>query len=105
MNRFPPYICVLDFKATCEADDRAYDHEIIEFSSTLLKYNETITNYETVNIFQRYCKPIKNPILTDFCQKLTGIRQEQVNHGVVFLDAWNDHRKRKLKSIQTNRSL
>jgi inhibitor of KinA sporulation pathway (predicted exonuclease) len=35
-----------------------------------------------VDIFHTYVKPTVNPKLTDFCTKLTGITQRQVDEGV-----------------------
>lgn len=86
------YICVLDFEATCD-DNKSFKpaHEIIEFPSVLLQWNNKIKNYEKISEFQRFCKPIVNTQLTDFCKNLTGITQDQVDNGITFPQALNEH--------------
>jgi inhibitor of KinA sporulation pathway (predicted exonuclease) len=75
----PIYLCVLDFESTCFADSVSPTQEIIEFPSVLYKLtpeNEVIW----ISEFSKYVKPILEPILSDFCIKLTGITQEQVQN-------------------------
>lgn len=76
----PPYVCILDFEATCDDTNPYYDSEIIEFPSVLLKFNNTISCYDIISEFQQYCKPLLNSELTNFCIELTGITQTQVNN-------------------------
>ncbi len=85
------YICVLDFEATCDDDMKVshMDHEIIEFPSVLLKYDNG--KIERIAEIQMYCKPKNTSILTKFCIELTGITQEQVDNGISFLEAYNNH--------------
>lgn len=85
---FPDYICVLDFEATCE-NKPYFDNEIIEFPSVLLKWNGT--NYEPISEFQKFCKPLLDPTVSDFCLNLTGITQQQVNLGENFPNVIDDH--------------
>uniref|UniRef100_H2ZKS0 Exonuclease domain-containing protein n=1 Tax=Ciona savignyi TaxID=51511 RepID=H2ZKS0_CIOSA len=80
-----PYLVVLDFEATCEEKNSSdYLHEIIEFPAVLL---DTSCNKQ-VDIFHSYCKPSLNPKLSEFCTKLTGIQQSDVdtapNFNIVF---------------------
>jgi DNA polymerase III alpha subunit (gram-positive type) len=72
------YICILDFEATCW--DNSRDHEIIEFPSVLLKWNDD-NEITIVDEFQIFVKPKKYPVVSEFCRKLTGITQEIVNKG------------------------
>lgn len=98
----PRYCVVIDFEATCdkantrEAKD-SYPHEIIEFPAIIVdleaqnhEENQTYldedsgrirspTDLHVVDTFHRYVKPIQYPILTDYCTRLTGIKQEQVD--------------------------
>lgn len=84
------WICVLDFEATCDDVDD-FPHEIIEFPSVLLRWNDKLGNYEEVSRFQKYCRPKNNPTLSDFCVNLTGITQKLVDSGEWFPDVMNDH--------------
>ncbi|XP_054620918.1 3'-5' exoribonuclease 1 [Dunckerocampus dactyliophorus] len=75
------YICVVDFEATCEEDNPAdFLHEIIEFPVVLISTH----TLEIVDTFQEYVKPELNPMLSDFCVKLTGITQEMVDAADTF---------------------
>ena len=49
-----------------------YPHEIIEFPAVLVD----LTTGERVATFHSFVRPRINPILSDFCKKLTGISQE-----------------------------
>jgi len=83
------YICILDFEATCEEDAKYFDNEIIEFPSVLLKLENE--ECKIVSEFQHYCKPLLKPIVSKFCEKLTGITQEIVNNGNNFPDSLKAH--------------
>ncbi|KAJ1559492.1 3'-5' exoribonuclease 1, partial [Cladochytrium tenue] len=69
------YYCVFDVEATCDDQVRDFRHEIIEFPVVLLS-RKTGT---VVAEFREFVRPTINPVLTDFCKKLTGITQEQVD--------------------------
>ena len=76
------YYLVIDFEATCEANDNNWKHEIIEFPIVVICGR-------TGNIhsqFHRYVRPTLNPILTPFCFRLTGIKQRWVDESPL-LDA------------------
>ncbi|AYV83834.1 MAG: exonuclease [Hyperionvirus sp.] len=78
------YYCVLDFEATCwdssDIPNKGKPYEIIEFPSVLFKVEKTEkgSTLKFTSEFQRYCKPVQNPKLSEFCTKLTGIEQHQV---------------------------
>lgn len=79
------HILVLDFEATCESPTpQNYYNEIIEFPVQMLK-GDVIKNKKIeprdVRYFQEYVYPDFKPILSDFCKRLTGITQKQVNNG------------------------
>lgn len=69
------YLLVIDFEATCEANTQDYPHEIIEFPIILVDVHELTV----VDEFHSFCKPVLNPILSDFCTELTGITQVDVD--------------------------
>uniref|UniRef100_A0A915L0J6 SAP domain-containing protein n=1 Tax=Romanomermis culicivorax TaxID=13658 RepID=A0A915L0J6_ROMCU len=80
-DKYFDYLCVVDFECTCEpGDNLTYNHEIIEFPMVLLK----TTTLEIVDEFHSYCKPVINPVLSDFCKNLTGITQENVDNAPEF---------------------
>jgi ERI1 exoribonuclease 3 len=72
------YICILDFEATCWKDTK--NHEIIEFPSVMLKWDDDKI-YEVGRI-QQYVKPKTKPVVSKFCEELTGITQQIVNDGM-----------------------
>ncbi|NWT04793.1 ERI2 exoribonuclease, partial [Mionectes macconnelli] len=72
------FLIVLDFEATCWGDGQRRGPEIIEFPSVLLN---TSTG-EIESEFHAYVQPQEHPILSEFCTKLTGITQNQVDEGV-----------------------
>jgi len=65
---------IFDLEATCD-DKKTIKNEIIEIGA--IKLNEKL---EMVEEFQRFSKPILNPILTDFCKDLTKIKQYDVDN-------------------------
>ena len=74
------YYAIFDFECTCWEERRldgslVHSHEIIEFPVVFL-------NSETLNVdfeFHAYVRPVENPVLTEFCTKLTGITQTVVD--------------------------
>ncbi|GLV41752.1 Snipper [Carabus blaptoides fortunei] len=75
------YLLVLDYESTCW-DRKAGPYiqpEIIEFPAVLYK----IKSGEIVSKFQQYVMPTENYKLSEFCQNLTGITQDQVDNGVL----------------------
>lgn len=82
------FVCVLDFEATCW--DGSKEHEIIEFPSCLWHWTDK-KNIHLVDTIQIFVKPSKNPTVSDFCHRLTGITQEQVNSGVTLKEALIEH--------------
>jgi ERI1 exoribonuclease 3 len=94
MNTF--YICILDFEATCWKENG--NHEIIEFPSVMLKWttaSKNLVNHEQkiiqVSEIQHYVKPYTYPVVSTFCNELTGITQEMVNYGIELRNALDLH--------------
>jgi len=87
------FICILDFEATCWGDGRSVEdneREIIEFPSILYKIDWK-NNVEYISEFAKYVRPVKHPILSEFCTKLTGITQDTVDNAEVFETVYNQH--------------
>ncbi|KAM7149642.1 ERI1 exoribonuclease 2 isoform 5-T8 [Molossus nigricans] len=73
------YLIVIDFESTCWNDGKHHQtQEIIEFPAVLLN---TSTG-EIESEFHAYVQPQEHPVLSEFCMKLTGIKQAQVEEGV-----------------------
>jgi len=77
----PPfqYVCVLDVEATCEERDKHYVHEIIEFPVVLVDLLAE-GGPAAVDEFHTFVRPTINTTLTEFCTRLTGITQQQVDN-------------------------
>jgi inhibitor of KinA sporulation pathway (predicted exonuclease) len=73
-------------EGTC-LEDSGFDYasEIIEFPVILIRSNP----YEVIDVFHTYIRPTINPILSDFCTKLTGITQEMVATAPLFKDVFD----------------
>ncbi|KAK9767310.1 hypothetical protein K7432_003005 [Basidiobolus ranarum] len=79
LQPFDYYLC-FDVEATCEEGvNFDFLNEIIEFPIILVD-----SNFEIVDTFHRYVKPSKNPTLSEFCTKLTGITQETIDKSASF---------------------
>lgn len=76
-----PYI-VLDLEATCWREQRPNQHnEIIEIGAVRLD-----DQGQVVSEFAQFVKPLKHPLLSDFCTELTSITQAQVEAAPYFSD-------------------
>ncbi|XP_002960949.2 3'-5' exoribonuclease 1 [Selaginella moellendorffii] len=82
------YFVVIDFEATCDSTV-FFPQEIIEFPSVLV----AVHSLSVEDSFQTYVKPTFNPQLTDFCKRLTGIEQTQVDNGMALAEALVKHDK------------
>jgi inhibitor of KinA sporulation pathway (predicted exonuclease) len=71
---------VIDFEATCvNPKDKNFQNEIIEFAA--VKCDE---NFNAISEFSEFVRPVLNPKLTDFCKKLTTIKQSDVDNAADF---------------------
>lgn len=73
---------VIDFEATCTNTNQfpRQEMEIIEIGAVLCQNKHHIN----VASFQAFVRPIRHPILTDFCTSLTSITQYQVDSAPLF---------------------
>ena len=56
--------------------------EIIEIGAVKVQ----LSDFSKVDEFQAFIKPLRTPILTDFCKTLTGIRQADVDNAKTFYE-------------------
>lgn len=70
---------VFDLEATCWEGADVRQSEIIEIGA--LKINE---QKQIVSEFARFIKPLRHPVLSDFCKNLTSIRQMDVDGAEYF---------------------
>lgn len=79
------YCLVIDLEATC-CDQQTItrsEMEIIEIGAVMVE----LQNLSVVSEFQTFVKPVRHPFLTQFCQQLTSITQDQVNHAQTYPEA------------------
>ena len=74
---------IFDLEATC--GDDMNNNEIIEIGAVYLDINFNQPNL--MSTFRMFVKPTENSILTDFCTKLTTIKQEDLPENTIFKDA------------------
>ena len=83
MRKIDTNYIVFDLEATCwEQNNNFKNSEIIEIGAVKYKIKDGVLI--AVEKFQRFVKPIKNPVLSDFCKKLTSIKQEDVDSADTF---------------------
>lgn len=85
------YLLCIDFEATCwdmPTFNKRKIQEIIEFPAVLIN----LQTGEIEKEFQRYCRPIEIPTLSDYCINLTGITQEVVDQGALVQDVIEEFR-------------
>ena len=76
------YFLVVDLEATCSDDSSIARHkmEIIEIGAVMLNR----TTWEIDAEYQQFIKPVRHPLLTDFCTQLTTIKQEDIENAPTF---------------------
>jgi inhibitor of KinA sporulation pathway (predicted exonuclease) len=72
-------ILVVDLEATCSDTDPTFDMETIEIGACWVGVDGSV-----IARFQSFVCPVANPVLTDFCSGLTGIRQTDVDAAPLF---------------------
>ena len=79
------YILVVDLEATCCDLHSIPRHqmETIEIGAVMVATD----SLEIVDEFQIFIKPLRHPVLTEFCLHLTSITQHQVDKAPTFPDA------------------
>jgi len=83
---------VVDLEATCQLNDQNYGNETIEIGAVMV-----YTNGGTIGDFDHFIKPVKKPILTDFCKDLTSIQQSDVDNAECFSTIWKEFCETKLQ--------
>jgi 3'-5' exoribonuclease 1 len=78
----PASYVVIDVEATCDDGGRVPRHEmeIIEIGAVLV-LGQTLT---PVSEFQSFIRPVRHPVLTPFCTRLTSITQAEVDAAPAF---------------------
>jgi inhibitor of KinA sporulation pathway (predicted exonuclease) len=76
LEQYDTYL-VLDLEATCcnQETIKRHEMEIIEVGAVMVEAQ----NLTVIDQFQTFIKPVRFPILTEFCQSLTSITQIQVD--------------------------
>ncbi|HLO47173.1 MAG TPA: 3'-5' exonuclease [Kamptonema sp.] len=79
------YYLVVDLEATCcdRGTIRQDRMEIIEIGAVIVE-PKTLT---IIDEFQTFIKPVRHPILTEFCKSLTSISQKQVDGAPTYPEA------------------
>ena len=78
---------IIDLEATCwERNEGHYgENEIIEIGSVILD-----SDYEILGEIQRFVRPVRNPVLSEFCKRLTSIAQSDVDSAQTFPEVLQD---------------
>ena len=79
---------VLDLEATCwEGHDKSRN-ETIEIGAVKVNSNKQI-----VSEFEKFIKPIRFPVLSNFCKQLTSITQQQVDEAKHYYEVIEEFKK------------
>jgi len=78
---------VVDLEWTCDKGIRYSDSETIEIGAVLMR--KAKCGFKKVDNYQALVRPKRRPVLTPFCQKLTGIDQSHVDKADVFPDVFS----------------
>lgn len=80
--KFHEHYLFVDLEATCANDHSIpkQQRETIEIGAVMVKR----ASRQTVGQFQEYIRPLRHAKLTEFCTKLTGITQDQVESADLF---------------------
>ncbi|CAL2042091.1 unnamed protein product [Caenorhabditis brenneri] len=81
--RYFDYLIATDFECTCVEVIYDYPHEIIELPAVLID----VRDKRIISEFRTYVRPVRNPVLSDFCVDFTKIAQETVDEAPYFREA------------------
>lgn len=78
---------IIDLEATCWERSEGHwgENEIIEIGAVIVD-----DDHEIMGEIQRFVRPVRNPILSGFCMKLTSIKQSDVDVAQTFPDVLQD---------------
>ena len=84
LNQYDYYL-VLDLEATCcnKETIKRHEMEIIEVGAVMVEAQ----GLTIIDEFQTFIKPVRYPVLTQFCQALTSITQTQVDQAPEYVEA------------------
>ena len=88
-------LIVVDFESTCDTGGRmaAHEMELIEIGAVKVRLDDG----EILSTFRSFVRPQNQPILSDFCKQLTGIRQREIDtaepftHVLKEFQTWLNH--------------
>lgn len=74
-------LLIVDLEATCWEDKSMFaEMETIEIGALLIDLHDR----DNAREFDCFIRPVRNPILSDFCKNLTSINQEDVDRAETF---------------------
>ena len=78
---------IIDLEATCweRGEGHRGENEIIEIGSVVVD-----DGYRILDEIQRFVRPVRNPVLSEFCKTLTSIKQSDVDTAQTFPDVLRD---------------
>lgn len=92
------YLFCVDLEATCdEVGENEYPRPLVVVPDQMetIEIGLVVIDLESLEIvdeFQRFARPQINPILTDFCKKLTSIQQADVDGALTYQDVGDELR-------------
>jgi inhibitor of KinA sporulation pathway (predicted exonuclease) len=92
------YLYCVDLEATCDEIGEAESKRplaVVPEQMEAIEIGLVVIDLETLEVvdeFQRFVRPQINPILTDFCKRLTSIQQANVDVALTYQDVGEDLR-------------
>ncbi|MEM8973515.1 MAG: 3'-5' exonuclease [Pseudomonadota bacterium] len=79
-------LLIVDLEATCSSDPAIPPGkmETIEIGAVVVETKQ----FQIVTEYQCFIRPVRNPVLTDFCTELTGISQAMVSDAGSFFEVF-----------------
>ncbi len=79
-------LLIVDLEATCSSDNAIppAKMETIEIGAVVVDAKQ----FHVVTEYQSFIRPVRNPVLTEFCTGLTGISQDMVGDAASFFDVF-----------------
>lgn len=78
---------IIDLEATCWPENQSPERmEIIEIGAVIIPS----PSEPPISEFTRFIKPVREPLLSDFCQQLTSISQADVDNAPIFPVVFQD---------------
>ncbi|CAO4384934.1 unnamed protein product [Caenorhabditis nigoni] len=77
------HLLILDFETTSDGETHDYPFEVIQFS--VVPYDVKAKTILAGLAFNKFVRPVVNPVLSKHCAEFTGIKQESLNSADTFL--------------------